>query len=62
MRPSLTFSILLSQIAAGGVGTALALKTAFETHKIPGKVILLGTPAEEGGFSTIEPVGELSRI
>ncbi|KAH8832690.1 amidohydrolase [Flagelloscypha sp. PMI_526] len=41
-------------IAAGGVGIALALKTALEKHKIDGKVVLLGTPAEEGGGGKIE--------
>ncbi|KAF9454268.1 amidohydrolase [Macrolepiota fuliginosa MF-IS2] len=36
-------------IAVSGVGVALALKAALQTHNIPGKVVLLGTPAEEGG-------------
>lgn len=36
-------------IAAGGVGVALAVKAAMEKHNINGKIILLGTPAEEGG-------------
>lgn len=36
-------------IAAGGVGVALAVKIAMEKHNINGKIILLGTPAEEGG-------------
>lgn len=36
-------------IAIAGVGIALAVKTALETHDVPGKVVLLGTPAEEGG-------------
>ena len=31
-------------IAASGVGIALAIKAALQTHNIPGKVILLGTP------------------
>lgn len=31
-------------IAISGVGIALAIKTALQTHNIPGKVILLGTP------------------
>ncbi|KAF9071529.1 hypothetical protein BDP27DRAFT_1446243 [Rhodocollybia butyracea] len=34
-------------IAASGCGIAVALKAALETHGIPGKIILLGTPAEE---------------
>lgn len=33
-------------IAVSGVGVALALKAALETHRTPGKVILLGTPGE----------------
>jgi len=32
-----------------GVAVACALKTALEKHNISGKVVLLGTPAEEGG-------------
>ncbi|PFH51825.1 hypothetical protein AMATHDRAFT_74704 [Amanita thiersii Skay4041] len=36
-------------IAVSGVGVAIAVKTAMEIHNISGKVILLGTPAEEGG-------------
>lgn len=36
-------------IAAGGVGVALAVKAAMEKHNINGKILLLGTPAEEGG-------------
>lgn len=36
-------------IAISGVGVALALKAALQTHNVPGKVVLLGTPAEEGG-------------
>lgn len=31
-------------IAISGVGVALALKAALQTHNIPGKVVLLGTP------------------
>lgn len=34
-------------IAASGIGAALALKSALET--IPGKLVVLGTPAEEWG-------------
>ncbi|KIK61710.1 hypothetical protein GYMLUDRAFT_42741 [Collybiopsis luxurians FD-317 M1] len=40
-------------IAASGCGIAIALKVAFETHNIPGKIVLLGTPAEEGGGGKI---------
>lgn len=40
-------------IAVSGVGVALALKAALETHRTPGKVILLGTPAEEAGGGKI---------
>ncbi|KAI0249794.1 hypothetical protein BJV78DRAFT_642956 [Lactifluus subvellereus] len=36
-------------IAIAGVAVALAVKAALIEHDIPGKVILLGTPAEEGG-------------
>ncbi|KAF7370574.1 Aminoacylase 1-like protein 2 [Mycena sanguinolenta] len=36
-------------IAWSGCGAALAVKAALEAHNIPGKVVLLGTPAEEGG-------------
>ncbi|KAF7356566.1 Aminoacylase 1-like protein 2 [Mycena venus] len=36
-------------IAWSGCGVALAVKAALEAHDIPGKVVLLGTPAEEGG-------------
>ncbi|KAK2463569.1 hypothetical protein APHAL10511_004320 [Amanita phalloides] len=36
-------------IAISGLGIAIAVKAAMEAHNIPGKVILLGTPAEEGG-------------
>ncbi|KAF8637629.1 hypothetical protein AX17_002698 [Amanita inopinata Kibby_2008] len=36
-------------IAISGVGIAIAMKAAMEAHNIPGKVVLLGTPAEEGG-------------
>ncbi|EGN96673.1 hypothetical protein SERLA73DRAFT_184799 [Serpula lacrymans var. lacrymans S7.3] len=36
-------------IAISGVGVAIAVKAALETHNVPGKVVLLGTPAEEGG-------------
>ncbi|KZW01185.1 bacterial exopeptidase dimerization domain-containing protein [Exidia glandulosa HHB12029] len=36
-----------------GVGVALGIKAAMEDHDIDGKVILLGTPAEEGGAGKI---------
>ncbi|KAH9994553.1 aminoacylase 1-like protein 2 [Russula compacta] len=36
-------------IAIAGVAVALAVKEALIEHDIPGKVVLLGTPAEEGG-------------
>ncbi|KAF7770400.1 hypothetical protein Agabi119p4_6374 [Agaricus bisporus var. burnettii] len=36
-------------VAISGVGVALAIKAALQTHNIPGKVVLLGTPAEEEG-------------
>ncbi|KAH8116555.1 hypothetical protein DFH11DRAFT_1218867 [Phellopilus nigrolimitatus] len=36
-------------IAISGVGVALAVKAAMEMYKISGKIVLLGTPAEEGG-------------
>jgi metal-dependent amidase/aminoacylase/carboxypeptidase family protein len=31
-----------------GMGGALATAKALQEHNVPGKVILLGTPAEEG--------------
>ncbi|KAF9651736.1 hypothetical protein BDM02DRAFT_3154125 [Thelephora ganbajun] len=40
-------------IAIAGVGIVLAVKTALEKHSVPGKVVLLGTPAEEGGGGKI---------
>ncbi|KAJ7043655.1 hypothetical protein C8F04DRAFT_726035 [Mycena alexandri] len=40
-------------IASSGCGVALAVKVALEAHNIPGKVVLLGTPAEEGGGGKI---------
>ncbi|KAG6873513.1 hypothetical protein C0995_014781 [Termitomyces sp. Mi166 len=40
-------------IAMSGVGVAVAVKTALVTHDIPGKVVILGTPAEEGGGGKI---------
>ncbi|KAG2157795.1 uncharacterized protein EDB93DRAFT_1078462, partial [Suillus bovinus] len=40
-------------IAISGVGVALAIKSALETYNVPGTVVLLGTPAEEGGGGKI---------
>ncbi|EPQ52815.1 amidohydrolase [Gloeophyllum trabeum ATCC 11539] len=40
-------------IAICGVGVALALKDALQKHDIAGKIVLLGTPAEEGGGGKI---------
>ncbi|KZT07145.1 amidohydrolase [Laetiporus sulphureus 93-53] len=40
-------------IAIGGVGVALAIKATLEKHNVSGKIILLGTPAEEGGGGKI---------
>ncbi|KDQ12657.1 hypothetical protein BOTBODRAFT_56682 [Botryobasidium botryosum FD-172 SS1] len=36
-------------IAIAGVGAAIAVKKAMEVHDIDGKIVLLGTPAEEVG-------------
>ncbi|OBZ71071.1 Peptidase M20 domain-containing protein 2 [Grifola frondosa] len=40
-------------IAMSGVAVALALKAALQAHDISGTVVLLGTPAEEGGGGKI---------
>ncbi|KAI0050285.1 hypothetical protein FA95DRAFT_1487564 [Auriscalpium vulgare] len=40
-------------IAIAGVAVALGLKAAMIKHDIPGKIILLGTPAEEGGAGKV---------
>ncbi|KAG8702879.1 hypothetical protein FRC08_003194 [Ceratobasidium sp. 394] len=40
-------------IAVAGVAAAFGLKTAMEKHQIPGKIIILGTPAEEGGSGKV---------
>lgn len=37
-------------IAVAGVAVALAVREAIVKHDIPGTVVLLGTPAEEGGL------------
>ncbi|KAL9709317.1 hypothetical protein Ac2012v2_007671 [Leucoagaricus gongylophorus] len=36
-------------IGMAGVAVSLGLRAALEKHNIPGKIVLLGTPAEEGG-------------
>ncbi|KAG8854571.1 hypothetical protein FRB96_007441 [Tulasnella sp. 330] len=41
-------------IAIVGVGAALAVAEALKKHGIAGKVVLLGTPAEEGGAGKIK--------
>jgi len=38
-------------IAVSGVGVALAVKFALETHNVPGTVVLLGTPGNELNLS-----------
>ncbi|KAJ7224215.1 hypothetical protein GGX14DRAFT_350602, partial [Mycena pura] len=40
-------------IAVSGCGVAIAVKAALEACDIPGTVVLLGTPAEEGGGGKI---------
>lgn len=40
-------------IAISGVAAALSVAEALEKHDVPGRVILLGTPAEEGGGGKI---------
>ena len=40
-------------IAIAGVGVALALRTALIKHDLPGRIVLLGTPAEEGGAGKV---------
>ncbi|KAI0631377.1 amidohydrolase [Trametes polyzona] len=40
-------------IAMSGVAVSIAIKAALEEHDIPGTVVLLGTPAEEGGGGKI---------
>lgn len=34
-------------IAISGVGVAIAVKRALETHAVPGKVVILGTPGTQ---------------
>ncbi|KAF9461531.1 hypothetical protein BDZ94DRAFT_1196088 [Collybia nuda] len=40
-------------IAISGVGIAIAVKEALKAHNVSGKVVLLGTPAEEGGAGKV---------
>lgn len=40
-------------IAISGVLALLALREALTVHRVPGTVVLLGTPAEEGGGGKI---------
>ncbi|KAF9269934.1 hypothetical protein L218DRAFT_1071443 [Marasmius fiardii PR-910] len=40
-------------IAIAGVAVALGIKAVFEKHHLPGKIILLGTPAEERGHGKL---------
>ncbi|EDR10639.1 uncharacterized protein LACBIDRAFT_317321 [Laccaria bicolor S238N-H82] len=40
-------------IGISGVAVALAIRAALEKHDIPGKIVLLGTPAEEGGSGKV---------
>ncbi|KAG5638558.1 hypothetical protein H0H81_011904 [Sphagnurus paluster] len=40
-------------IAICGLGIAVGVKEALVAHSVPGKVVLLGTPAEEGGGGKI---------
>ena len=42
-----------SRIAIAGVGVALALRTALIKHDLPGRIVLLGTPAEEEGAGKV---------
>ncbi|KAI0643451.1 amidohydrolase [Trametes meyenii] len=41
-------------IAMSGVAVSLAIKAALQKHDIPGSVVLLGTPAEEGDGGKIK--------
>ncbi|KAL6305230.1 hypothetical protein BKA93DRAFT_731758 [Sparassis latifolia] len=41
-------------IAIAGVGAALAVKAALEKHDVSGKIVLLGTPAEESGGGKVK--------
>lgn len=46
-------------IAISGVGVALAVKAALQTHKIPGKVVLLGTPGIKSPVNNAEDVTDV---
>lgn len=41
-------------IAISGCAAALGVAAALKKHKLPGKIVLLGTPAEEGGGGKTE--------
>lgn len=41
-------------IGISGVAVACAIKAALKKHDISGKIILLGTPAEEGGRGKVK--------
>ncbi|KAF5325194.1 hypothetical protein D9619_009753 [Psilocybe cf. subviscida] len=41
-------------IGMSGVAVAISIRAALEKHDIPGKVVLLGTPAEEGGSGKVK--------
>jgi metal-dependent amidase/aminoacylase/carboxypeptidase family protein len=41
-------------IAISGCAAAIGVAAALREHDIPGKVVLLGTPAEEGGGGKTE--------
>lgn len=41
-------------IAISGCAAAIGCATAMQRHNVPGRVLLLGTPAEEGGGGKIE--------
>lgn len=40
-------------IAESGLGAGIAIKAAIEKKDVPGKVVVLGTPAEEGGAGKV---------
>lgn len=41
-------------IAVAGTGALLGMREAMKKHDIPGTVVLVGTPAEEGGAGKIK--------
>lgn len=49
---------LQNLIAIGGIAASLSVAAALVKHDVPGRVVLLGTPAEEGewlrGVATVE--------